>query len=361
MKVYQIFLFTLTVAFLSCQNRQSTNTNLPGSFGYDSSFIVKHDSSAIVLAKENARVIVSPKYQAKVFTSSAAGDSGISFGWIHYKAFDGPLDPHMNAYGGENRLWLGPEGGPFSLFFPPGAKMEFANWKTPAPFDSEPWKVEAHDSLSVTLQKNMVLKNYAGTNLDIGIDREDFHFEPSEINRLLGLDPHSIAVEAVGYMTENKLTNRGTDAWNEKTGMPCIWLLDMFNPSGSTTICIPYSREDTAKPATTDYFGEIPPQRIKYGNGILYFKADGKSRGKLGMHPAVAKNVAGSYDAAKKILTIILFDIDNKARYLNQEWVTTQTSFQRRCGRMLTMMVHWRTVRKWALSMNWKVCRLPRF
>lgn len=93
--------------------------------------------------------------------------------------------------------------------------------------------------------------------------------------------------------------------------MPRLWLLDMFNPSDSTTICIPYSARDTAKPATTGYFGEIPADRIKYGNGILYFKADGKSRGKLGMHPQVAKNVAGSYDAAKKILTVILFDIDN--------------------------------------------------
>src|SRR5690242_5556202 len=186
MKVYQIFLISLTVAFLSCQHSQSTKTEPPGSFGYDSSFIVKHDSSAIVLAKENARVIVSPKYQGKVFTSSAAGDTGISFGWIHYKAFDGPLDPHMNAYGGENRLWLGPEGGPFSIFFSPGAKMEFDKWKTPAPFDSEAWKVEAHDSASVTLQKNMTLKNYSGTDLDVAIDRKITILSRDEINRLLG-------------------------------------------------------------------------------------------------------------------------------------------------------------------------------
>jgi len=270
MKVYQILLFSLAVVSLSCRNRQSPKTSLPGSFGYDSSFIVKHDSSAIVLANENARVIVSPKYQAKVFTSSAAGDSGVSFGWIHYKAFDGPLDPHMNAYGGENRLWLGPEGGPFSLFFPPGAKMEFANWKTPAPFDSEPWKVKAHDSVSVTLEKNMSLKNYAETDMDVSINRKISVLSRDEINRLLGLDAIP-SVEAVGYMTVNKLTNSGTGEWNEKTGMPCLWLLDMFNPSDSTTICIAYSDRDTAKPATTGYFGEIPADRIKYGNGILYF------------------------------------------------------------------------------------------
>ena len=51
----------------------------------------------------------------------------------------------MNAYGGENRLWLGPEGGRFSMFFKPGDSMVFNNWKTPAPFDTEPWKVTAQN------------------------------------------------------------------------------------------------------------------------------------------------------------------------------------------------------------------------
>lgn len=89
-----------------------------GSFGYDLEFLQKHDS-IVILKSDNAQVIVSPKYQGKVFTSSADGLDGNSFGWIHYSAFEGPLDPHMNAYGGENRLWLGPEGGRFSVFFPP--------------------------------------------------------------------------------------------------------------------------------------------------------------------------------------------------------------------------------------------------
>src|SRR6266404_4687501 len=135
----------LAVTLLSAMITSSCNTNKPanfpiGSFGYDLAFLQRHDS-VIVLQDGDARVVVSPKYQGKVFTSSAAGDTGTSFGWIHYKAFEGPVDPHMNAYGGENRLWLGPEGGKFSLFFPPGAKMEFANWKTPAAFDTEAWTV----------------------------------------------------------------------------------------------------------------------------------------------------------------------------------------------------------------------------
>lgn len=50
---------------------------------------------------------------------------GPSFGWIHYKAFDGP----------------------------PGAKMEFANWKTPAAFDTEPWRVIRKTDSSIGLIK----------------------------------------------------------------------------------------------------------------------------------------------------------------------------------------------------------------
>ena len=144
--------------------------------------------------------------------------------------------------------------------------------------------------------------------------------------KLLGLTADT-SVKAVGYQTENSLTNTGTNAWTAETGMPCIWMLDMFNPSENTTVVIPYTEIKDSKPATTNYFGEIAAERIKYENAILFFKADGNSRGKLGIHPAAAKNIAGSYNADKKILTITLFDVDTAAQYLNQEWNTTKLPF----------------------------------
>jgi hypothetical protein len=104
---------------ISCTNSANKNAETgdhsktdnfqEGSFGYDLNFLKKHDS-VIVLTAGDAQIIVSPKYQAKVFTSTAEGNEGPSFGWVHYKAFDS-VDAHMNAYGGENRIWLGPEGG----------------------------------------------------------------------------------------------------------------------------------------------------------------------------------------------------------------------------------------------------------
>jgi hypothetical protein len=289
-------------------------------------FLNKHDSVVVLSSGDAARVVVSPKYQGKVFTSTAAGDSGASFGWIHYKAFEGKPDAHMNAYGGEDRLWLGPEGGRFSLFFQPGAKMEFANWKTPAAFDTEPWDVTAKTESSVSLRKDMQMVNYAGTRLNMSIKRQVNILSQRAIENGLAL-PAGTDVRAVGYCTVNTLTNTGGEAWTETTGMPCIWMLDMFPPSDSTVIVVPYAMGDGSKPATTDYFGEIPGDRIKIDSGVLFFRADGKSRGKLGIHPPQAKEVAGSYDAKRHVLTIISFNVDGQARYLNQEWNTTKPPF----------------------------------
>jgi hypothetical protein len=308
----------------------SAGGHAPGSFGADLSFLQKHDEGVIVLeANEGkAQVIVSPKYQAKVFTSTADGLAGRSFGWIHYTAFEGPADPHMNGYGGENRLWLGPEGGKFSLYFKAGDSMVFDNWHTPGDFDTAAWKVVSKSGSSASLRKDMELVNYAGTHLSLSVSRDVSILSRQAIDELLHVTADS-GVKAVGYTTKNVLTNTGQHAWTEQGGMPCIWMLDMFNPSPATTIVIPY--KEPAKPgekvATTDYFGEIPSDRIKYDGGVLFFKADGKRRGKLGIHPRNAKPVAGSYDDQNKILTITLFDVDSAGKYLNQEWNTKKPAF----------------------------------
>jgi hypothetical protein len=319
-------MITTIAIFSACSTPPEKKSFARGTFGYDVDFLNKHDSVIVLSNGDGGWVVVSPKYQAKVLTSTAEGDSGTSFGWIHYKAFEGKPDAHMNAYGGEDRLWLGPEGGRFSLFFPPGAKMEFANWKTPAAFDTEPWDVTARSAGSVSLRKDMQMTNYAGTRLNLSITRKISVLTKAEVRSGLAL-PAGTSAKAVGYCTENTLTNTGGQAWTEATGMPCIWMLDMFPPSDSTVIVVPYVLGDGSKPATTDYFGEIPADRIKLDDGMLYFRADGKSRGKLGIHPARAREIAGSYDARRHVLTIISFNVDGQARYLNQEWNTTKPPF----------------------------------
>src|SRR5689334_6635079 len=279
-------------ALCSCQQ---------SAFEKDLAFLRKYDNGIIVLSQGSSRVIVSPKYQAKVFTSTPG--NGSSFGWINYKAFDADPDPHMNAYGGENRIWLGPEGGPFSLFFARGFEMSFANWKIPAAFDTESWELLSASDTMASLKKNMKLANYAGTELKLAITRQIRVLDRSAIKELLNVD-YGNDVKAVGYSTDNIVTNTGGFQWSDSSGMPCIWMLDMFPPSSNTTIIIPYKKDTAGRIANTGYFGEIPSTRIKYVDSTLFFKADGRMRGKLGVVPHAAKNMAGSYDADNKTLTI---------------------------------------------------------
>jgi hypothetical protein len=321
---------------ISCSDsRQKQSSDLKdyskGTFGYDLYFLKQNDDSLVVLTNQSGggKVIVSPKYQGKVFTSTAGGNLGLSFGWVNYKAFSSPLDSHMNAYGGENRLWLGPEGGKFSLFFKPDSPMVFQNWKTPASYDSEPWNITDESQHSVTMQKAVHLINYRGTAIDGMINRTVTILDSNEIGSLAGVAINGSA-RAVGYKTVNSIENTGKNEWTEETGMPCLWLLDMFKPSESTVIIVPFknlSGKSFDSIATTDYFGKIPPARLKHTDDMLFFKADGKMRGKLGIKPMWAKPLAASYDPQLKTFTVIMFDLDPAGKYLNQEWNTHKPPF----------------------------------
>ena len=68
-----------------------------------------------------ARVAIAPEWQGRVMTSTCAGLEGPSFGFVNRDFIEaGKTDPHFNNYGAEDRLWLSPEGGQFSLLFKPG-------------------------------------------------------------------------------------------------------------------------------------------------------------------------------------------------------------------------------------------------
>jgi hypothetical protein len=327
MKTGKILMFVLIGAgMISC--KEMIPKAPKGSFKYDVNFLLHHDSIVVLKTRNGlGQVAVSPKYQGKVFTSTADGLNGRSFGWIKYETFNlKQPDSHMNAFGGEDRLWLGPEGGRFSLFFKLGAKMEFANWHTPAAVDNESWDLVSSSDTKVSMSKATQLQNYAGTRLSIKLERDIEILEPDVINRLLGISANG-SVKSVGFTTFNTIINAGDKAWDATTGAPCLWNLDMFTPSPKTVIVVPYIDKATGKVATTNYFGEIAKDRIVYSNGILLFKADGKSRGKLGIPPNRAKTMAGSYDASNKVLTITVFDVDNGAQYLNQEWKPDTSPF----------------------------------
>ena len=144
---FRLSLLLIAPILVSCR----VPTADENSFGMDVSFLKKH-SDVVVLADETGRtkIAVSPAMQGRVMTSTAGGDAGPSYGWINYELIhSGQNNPHINAFGGEERLWFGPEGGQYSVFFAKGDPFDLEHWYTPKAVNEEPFEVVEHtgDSL----------------------------------------------------------------------------------------------------------------------------------------------------------------------------------------------------------------------
>ncbi|MDR2810277.1 MAG: hypothetical protein LBB84_06945 [Tannerellaceae bacterium] len=297
-----------------------------GTFGYDLLYLLDKGKDMYLLTSKDAlaQIIVSPRYQGKVFTSTAQGLDGRSLGFVNYKVFESnQLNEHMNGYGGENRLWIGPEGGAFSIFFRPGVEQVYDHWYTPKPLDTEPWQKLASDKKSITMQKEMQVSNYIGTQLHPKVHRKVTILELPQITSLLGIATPGKEIQTVAYTTENTLTNLNDFAWTPATGTICLWMLDMFRTGQRAFTLVPYlqgNEKTLGAVATTAYFGQIPPKRYKEKDGCVFLKTDGKYRSKIGLNSKRTKAIAGNYDPDTRHLTVATFHVDPNAIYLNQEW-----------------------------------------
>ena len=131
-----------------------------------------------------------PAYQGRVMTSTVGGDETSSHGWINYElTASGKLGPHINAFGGEDRFWLGPEGGQFSIFFKKGDPFDLEHWQTPAVIDTVPYKVTSKTDSEVTFRHEAKIKNYSDTAFSLRIDRTVRLFDRSRIGEMLGTVP----------------------------------------------------------------------------------------------------------------------------------------------------------------------------
>ena len=106
---------------LCSRGTQPVTSVRAGGFDADIAFLQQH-TQVLVLGDPSgsAQVAVAPAYQGRVMTSTTGGGDAPSFGWIGRAAIaSGKRQPHMNVFGGEDRFWLGPEGGQFALYFRP--------------------------------------------------------------------------------------------------------------------------------------------------------------------------------------------------------------------------------------------------
>jgi len=327
---------TATCIFLSAllllTGCETPDERAGGAFQNDVSFMQQH-TPIVLLRDGDASVAVAPAYQGRVMTSTYDLKSGPSFGWINRPVIaqgvlsqekaKGKLEQHIHIFGGEERFWLGPEGGQYALFFQPGDKFEFSDWKTPAAIDTEPFELVNKSATSASFRHEAELMNFSGSVFKMGIERTITLLDSDAISKELGVKIDD-ELRTVAYVTDNTITNVGKKAWNAETGLPSIWILGMYNPSPTTTVVIPLQTGSEAKfgPKVNDsYFGKVPPDYLRVEEERLYFKGDGTLRSKIGITPKRSLGFAGSYDAEGQVLNIVAYNVQDAPNgFVNSMW-----------------------------------------
>ncbi len=266
------FTIAMLSAAIAAGASACSDGNKMGTYGYDAGYLASKGIPTIELKSEDgqARVLLAPTLQGRVMTSTTGGEKGPSFGWLNYKALaDGFVNPQFNPFGGEERFWIGPEGGPFSWFFKPGEEQVYANWNVPALLDTEAYDVESASGTQAVFVKEQTLRNASGNEFNIGLRRVVTILEKAGTEELLGV----------------------------------------------------YNEDHEGKIVNDEYFGKVPADRLQVGDGLIRFKIDGKYRSKIGLPAGSARDICGSYDPEAGVLNILKYTIpEGECDYVNSQW-----------------------------------------
>jgi hypothetical protein len=291
-------------------------------FADDLSFLQSHGDVIVLEGPGGGRVVTSAKYQGRVMTS-AVEPTGLSLGWVHRRFIEaGKTGTQFDNYGGEDRFWLGPEGGQFGLYFAPGQPFKFDAWQTPSGFQAGDWEVKDKSVHAVHFARSLSVQNHTGTRFKLDVRRIISLLDEARLKEDLGVTVPP-GVKWVAFQSENSITNTGGTAWTTDKGLPSVWILAMFPPADDTFVVVPYDRKGSGPIVNDAYFGKVPLERLRVDeqNGVVVFKCDGKYRSKIGLGPSRATPVLGSYSAAARLLTIVQYDKPKGAtRYVNSMW-----------------------------------------
>ncbi|OGD29578.1 MAG: hypothetical protein A2Y56_11885 [Candidatus Aminicenantes bacterium RBG_13_63_10] len=294
-------------------------------FQDDLDFLKRH-KPVIVLSDDSGlmQAALVADWQGRVVTSTADGERGLSFGWINRGLISsGERQEHINVFGGEDRFWLGPEGGQYSIFFSPGSPFDLEHWFVPPAIDWEPFRTVSLEKSRAVFQRDMILRNYSSTEFRLEVLRKIRLLGRQDIGVLLGAEVPA-GLKLAAFESVNSIKNTGSEEWRKETGLLSVWILGMFNPSPKTVVVIPFRKgnESDLGPVVNDsYFGKVPEDRLAVGDGALFFSGDGAHRSKIGLSPLRARPVLGSYDGQNGVLTLVQYTfIEGAVDYVNSMW-----------------------------------------
>ena len=309
---------------------------MPNNFGEDLAFIKRFFSTQVLSNSDGATLFCVAELQGRTMTTSTNGEQGNSLGYINYAAVErGLVDPQINLVGGEDRIWISPEGGQYSVFFEPGSeKMDFASWRTPPCIDSEAFELIDTQSDSLTYQKMSSVTNMSGFTFDFCLERKVTLLNREKVVADLEIDvPESVGL--VGYVADNKITNTSDTPWVQETGLIGLWAICMNPPAPNAVLMVPFKKgdeKDLGQIVTADYFGKLSGDRLKVDEdlGLVFLRGDGDFRSKLGISFARACSRLGSWTPETGVLAVVDFNLPESAPagYTNNLWVHQDNPFE---------------------------------
>lgn len=291
-------------------------------FEEDVAFLSQHGPLKVLTSPSGGRIAVSGQYQARVMTSAVAAN-GPSLGFINRQFIEaGRTGTAFDNYGGEDRFWLGPEGGQYGLYFPASKPFSFEFWQTPHELQEGAWQIRSESATSISYAHAFTVANYEQRQFKVEVERKLTLLSAEQASQRLGV-ALSPSLSWVGFSSENKLTNAGSDPWQESSGLLSVWILSMFAPVPGTQVIVPFETAASGDIVNDAYFGKVPADRLRVNEakGFLAFRADGQYRSKIGLGPARAKRALGSYSEPAHLLTLVLYTKPSGAtRYVNSMW-----------------------------------------
>jgi hypothetical protein len=296
-------------------------------FDDDVDFLTKHFEVDVLENAEGAKIACVAALQGRTMTSKSSGTSVHSNGFISRRAVErGLVDPQLNMCGGEDRIWISPEGGQFSVFFDPDVEMSFANWRTPKCIDTESFELVDRCDHSFTYQKDATLMNMSGFTFEFQLERRVELKNRADVEQGLGLVLPAV-LDVVCHESSNKITNTGSHPWVAQTGLIGLWSICLNPPADDAVMIIPFkpgSEAELGPIVTADYFGELGPDRIAVSEklNLVFLRGDGNFRSKLGISFARACSPIGGWNPTTQKLTIVEYNLPASAPdgYTNNLW-----------------------------------------
>lgn len=261
------------------------------------------------------RILIAPEFQGRIITSTLGGKKGESLGWFNFEALQSNDLLNGSELHAEERVWVGPLGGPLSFYYGQKKPLSEDNWSVPKTFNAEPYELTFEKEDFLVMTKELVLENYLGNTLFARLQRSIEIQSRDQVSIKFKMEvPKN--VDMVAYHTQHTLTNLDTVAWRKETGLATLWSLSSFQGSEAGYVVIPIKKKSNQ---IWNYLSDIELDRKVVTNDAVWYKTDGKYRNKLGVPSYLSTGIFGSYHPDENLLRIIEFNMEGDTLYFHSD------------------------------------------